>query len=493
MDPRTVAVALADEPAYPNDPPFHPHGDAPGNPFSERSDAPNHAYDAVRRAFELARLDDANTGTAAWNPLGDLIRPGETVVLKPNLVKEFHPRDPLGWRYVLTHGSVIRAVADHVFRAVGPEGRIVIADAPQTDSSFTRIVEVLGLLEVQAFYREHGFELELIDLRQEEWETHSGVVVARHALPGDPRGAVAFDLAANSAFAAHGGSGRYYGAFYDEHQVNRHHSGGRHEYLLSGTVMQADVVFSLPKLKTHKKAGITASLKNLVGVNADKNWLPHHTEGNPSSGGDEFPNSDPLRRLERFVARRFRRFALHVPKAGPWLMRQARPVGLSLFGDTENVVRSGNWWGNDTVWRMCLDLNKIVFYGRADGTMRDPSAARRRHFSLVDGIIGGQGRGPMNPDPVESGVVLFGVHPASVDAACVLLMGFDPERVPIVREAFRCERYPLAEWDWRDVHIVSDRDDWSRGLVEVDPESTFHFEPHFGWTGRIERAGWVSA
>ena len=54
--------------------------------------------------------------------------------------------------------------------------------------------------------------------------------------------------------------------------------------------MKCDLFVNLPKLKTHKKTGITCSLKNFVGINGDKNWLPHHTEGVPANGGDEFPS-----------------------------------------------------------------------------------------------------------------------------------------------------------------------------------------------------------
>src|SRR5205823_8929519 len=61
-------------------------------------------------------------GKANWNPLATLIEPGETVLLKPNLVKEKHPRDPQGWKYVLTHGSVIRAVADYAWKALRGHG-----------------------------------------------------------------------------------------------------------------------------------------------------------------------------------------------------------------------------------------------------------------------------------------------------------------------------------------------------------------------------------
>src|SRR5262249_39753078 len=89
--------------------------------------------------------------------------------------------------------------------------------------------------------------------------------------------------------------------------------------------------------------------------------------------------------------------------------------------------------------------------------------------------------------PVPAGIVVFGVHPATVDAACAYLMGYDPERIPIVRQAFCCRHYPLAEWNWIDVRLLSGREEWNGRLPDIRDEATFHFEPHFGWKGYIER------
>lgn len=473
---------------YPSLPPFSPGAHYPEALFDDVSASSNAVYDAIRQVFVLSGLDPDNFNMNSWNPLGDLIHPGETVLLKPNFIKEAHPTDPDGWQWVLTHGSVIRAVADYVFRAVGPSGRVIVADAPQTDSSFDAVLRVLGIPELVAFYERHHLELEVIDLRQEEWVNKGGVIVARTPLPGDPRGNVAYDLGSASEFCGHRGGGRYYGADYDDRVVNHHHTGGRHEYALSASVMMADVVFSLPKLKTHKKAGVTASLKNLVGVNGDKNWLPHHTEGEPARGGDEHPQPGLVHRVERRAAAALRRLSLALPVFGTFVHRRARAIGSHAFGDTESVVRSGNWWGNDTVWRMCLDLNKIVFYGEPNGTLRPPSASnRRRHLVLVDGFIAGEGSGPSNPDRKDAGVVLFGTHPASVDAAATTIMGFDPDRIPIVREAFRCRAMPIADWGWHDVRVVSNIAEWNGTLPEIPQSSLLHFKPHFAWIGHIER------
>jgi uncharacterized protein (DUF362 family) len=488
MGEKLVYVYQASGATYPKKPPFHPHRRYPEYSFDGADVTRNVVYETVRACLHIAGLDDECYGTPEWNPFGCLIHPGETVLLKPNLVKESHPRDPDGWRYTLTHGSVVRAVADYVWKALDGKGKVIVADAPQTDSSFDEVVRILGLDLIRDFYRAQGLDFELVDLRREEWVNRDGVIVSRHRLPGDPNGYIAFDLSEHSEFVGHGGAGRYYGADYDAGEVNRHHSGGRHEYLIAASAIQSDAVFSLPKLKTHKKAGITVSLKNLVGVNGDKNWLPHHTEGDPSNGGDEHPHPDAKHRLERALVPYFRRLSLRVPGLGPWLHRRARRVGRQVFGDTEKVIRSGNWWGNDTVWRMCLDLNKIILYGNLDGTLRSgTSENRKRHYALVDGIVAGEGSGPMNPDPVPAGIVVFGLHPASVDAACAYLMGYDPERIPIVRQAFHCQHYPLAEWDWHDVQIMSNRPEWNSLLPAIPDDATFHFKPHFGWKGHIER------
>src|SRR5207249_1111776 len=153
----------------------------------------------------------------------------------------------------------------------------------------------------------------------------------------------------------------------------------------------------------------------------------------------------------------------HAPVVGPWLHQRARRVGKKLFGDSEDAIRNGNWWGNDTVWRMCLDLNKIAAYGDADGHLRD-GMRPKRHIALVDGILAGEGRGPMNPDPVAAGIVVFGQTPAAVDAACAYLIGFDPERIPLVRESFRCKFLPIADGQWRDVVVRSNCRQWNGQL-----------------------------
>jgi len=205
VDHRSVVAWVDPGAAYPDDSPFHPEEAYPEYRFSEVAAGKNAVYRMIRNCFHLAGLDADNFGTPRWNPLRGLVEPGETVLLKPNLVKECHPRDPDGWRYVITHGSVIRAVADYVWLALDGRGKVVVADAPQTDSSFEAIVHLLGLRALERFYRSHGLDFQVLDLRKEEWVNRDGVIVERRALEGDPLGYIAYDLGSSSEFANHGG------------------------------------------------------------------------------------------------------------------------------------------------------------------------------------------------------------------------------------------------------------------------------------------------
>src|SRR5204862_7312974 len=134
-------------------------------------------------------------------------------------------------------------------------------------------------------------------------------------------------------------------------ETNTQHRGEQHDYLLCRTPMAADVFINLPKLKTHKKVGVTCALKNLVGINANKNWLPHHTEGAPEQGGDQFPTATAKTRLEHAWMGAAKRWLKNRPRMSR-LFVPVKKMGRFVFGDTQNVGRAGSWPGQGTVWRM---------------------------------------------------------------------------------------------------------------------------------------------
>jgi uncharacterized protein (DUF362 family) len=389
---------------------------------------------------------------------------------------------------VITHGAVLRAMADYAFLAAGSEGSVAIAEAPQHDCDWERIREITGLGAIVGFYeRELGLELETIDLRREAVTYRDGVIVERHALPGDPAGYRLVDLGEKSCFH---GSGldpeRFRGADYDPGPTSHHHRGGRNEYLLSETVLSADLVVNLPKLKTHKKTGVTLALKNLVGINGDKNLLPHHCVGPPDRGGDEFPGAAAVDRLRSFATEIAR--ALLKRGIGTRLVRLVRRAENAARGD--DFIRSGNWHGNRTTWRMCLDLNRCLYYSDAAGAHFDADAPVRSVLTVLDGVIAGEGEGPLAPRDVPLGAILAATDPVALDLAAVRLMGFDETKLPKLRTPMADETLRVTEVrspeDVRVMEVAAGASDArERRLAEIACERVF--EPHPGWRGHVER------
>jgi hypothetical protein len=243
-------------------------------------------------------------------------------------------------------------------------------------------------------------------------------------------------------------------------------------------------VISVPKLKTHKKVGLTANLKNLVGINGNKNWLPHHREGTPADGGDQFPDCAPIHYAERAALALFRRWFPHLGAMRHTLAGPLKLAGKRIFGDTNlDTVRSGNWYGNDTTWRMAIDLNRLLFYADADSVLHDRPV--RRFLSVVDGIVAGEGNGPLDPNPRPTGVVLAGSNPVAVDLACARLMGFDYSKIPMLSRAIDRASLPLVDFAYEDIRLHSNDPLFDGRLADLQGP-LLGFRPHFGWRGHIE-------
>ncbi len=415
----------------------------------------------------------------------DFIQPGDRVVMKPNWVKESDERfhDEHHWEYVVTHPAVIEAVCRWVVPKLRGSGSIVICDAPQTDSSFRKIREYCQLeAMIQRLTEAYpDVSIELLDLRPEEWHAVDGVTVSKTKLTGDPLGSTHVKLNEASEFVGFAGQGKLYGASYDMDETNSVHQGERHEYMLCRTPMDADVLINLPKLKTHKKVGLTCALKNLVGINANKNWLPHHTEGAPEDGGDQFPKATTKAKLENRWMGTAKRWLKNRPSLS-LLFVPLKKLGRLYFGDTQKVVRSGNWSGNDTCWRMVLDLNKCLLFFDGQGRRRTQPL---RYLAVVDGIVGGDGNGPMAPDPKPTGVIIAGTHPASVDMVAATVMGFDWKRIRMLNYVFQMNHLNFAPFDPESIQVESNHEPWQGSVSQMD--DVCDYKPHFGWVGAIEK------
>ncbi len=495
FDPH-VAVMDTEQHTYPDRPPFHPPTRYPEYPFnSNEIDESNYVYDAVRQLFVLLGLDREHYGSRDWNPLGNIIRPGDNVVLKPNLVISDHPDGLPGIQASVVHGSIVRAFIDYALIANRGKGRITVADSPIKEVDFDRILELTGVGPTVTYLnQQHTLNVELIDFRDlQVTRNEHRVMVASQRLAGAPDGYRTIDLGQRSMLseiADHAERYRSTAALY-ENAILQAHNRDHNFYSLPNRILQADALISLAKLKTHRKAGVTLSLKNLVGITNEKRWLPHHRVGSPSQGGDLY--ADATRLDVKFKERAKDLLITHW-----WGRWGAQYVGLPLFklyqrlakpfldhqygNDAISQIEDGDWHGNDTVWRMVLDLNTLLFYSDRNGELCD--TPQRRYLSVIDGIIGGMEEGPLKPRPIGCGALISGFNPVAVDMVCARMMGFDVERIPMLRRAAAREWLPLGRFTGEEIPVVSNLERWQKIWTSLD--RGFAFTPSRGWVGHIE-------
>lgn len=371
-------------------------------------------------------------------PLGALIPPGARVLIKPNWVLH-HNQGSGGMDPMITHGSVVKAVVDAALQSDAAE--VLVGDAPIQTCDFPALLTASGLdswsnelAKTDARFR--GVK----DFRRTKANYVNGVRVAEeNVLPEDDF--VLFDLGADSLLEPiTDEKDDFRVTCYDPRLMAKTHGKGRHRYLVARDVMAADVVINLPKLKTHKKAGITCALKNLIGINGNKEYLPHHRLGGTDLGGDCYPGKSRVKRMLEYAADQ-QNLSDAGAKARVWggVATQLNRV-LHLMRDELGI--EGSWSGNDTIWRTGLDLNRVMLYGDVEGSMN--SSPQRRVVHLADAIVAGQGDGPLSPLPLPLGLLFAGNNAAVVDWFGAQLLGYDPERLPIVREAFGSFRWPIA-------------------------------------------------
>jgi uncharacterized protein (DUF362 family) len=425
--------------------------EVPASAYAEETGADSSVARAVRRvATELG------WGTEDKGPFGALIQPGARVLIKPNWVLH-HNQGTGGMEPMITHHSVIKAVVQAVLQAEPAE--VIVGDAPIQTCDFEKMLEPGDLASwanelSKADSRFKGVK----DFRRTTSKYVNGVRVAEENLrPEDEF--VLFDLGADSLLEPiTDEKDDFRVTCYDPRLMAKTHGRGRHRYLVARDVIAADVVINLPKLKTHKKAGITCALKNLIGINGNKEYLPHHRIGGTNLGGDCYPGHSKIKRMLEYTADRQNTSAsVSGEKAWNVVATQLNRM-LHLTGDKLGI--EGSWSGNDTIWRTGLDLNRILLYGELDGGMA--ATPRRRVVHLVDAIVAGQGDGPLSPLPLPLGLLFAGNNAACVDWFGAELLGYDPQLISIVRGAFASFRWPITSGGPDKIMVSGD---WGTGSV----------------------------
>ena len=466
--------------------PFHPPSAYPEFAGTRNNAVGGHnpIYDSVRSLFIALGMDKDRFGTAAWNPLGGLIVPGDKVFIKPNLVSETNGigRDVTS---MITHAGVLRPIVDYAHLALRGCGEIVIGDAPTAEADFhlvtqrNRLQPTFGYLS--RLYESESFSLRLLDLRyargvEEEFPEY------------DPLG-VEIDLKENSFLEEF--TDREMGNLtylYDDNSfMGKVHCRGTHKYRVARELLESDVVIHVPKLKTHLKAGVSLCLKNIVGAVTNKACVPHLRHGTPGRSGDTREDLGLGQRILRRLGQSLHDGTKSFLYLGSGLVRDKAVYSRGIEA-RYRLLRPprGCWSGNDTIWRVALDLNRIALFAGRDGVMG--SAPRRKIFCVIDGIVGGEKNGPLNCLERPAGVLCGGPDPFAVDLAATRLMGFDHSRIPLMRNAYR------QAWlfDGRPVVVVSNIPEWNIGDLVRDYDTAIPdlgFLPPDSWPIRLERPG----
>ena len=146
------------------------------------------------------------------------------------------------------------------------------------------------------------------------------------------------------------------------------------------------------------------------------------------------------------------------------------------------LLDGGNWYGNDTTWRMVVDLVKIIYF--ADSECKLHSYPQRKIFSIIDGIIGGEKEGPLVPTRKKSGVVIAGFNPLAVDVAATRLMGYDWRKIKIYNNLIKNKDFDFFIDDPNKIKLFSNF--YEEDISKVDENNCLNFIPPFGWKDNIE-------
>ncbi len=424
-------------------------------------------------------------------PRGDHRR----ILVKPNWVKHAEsPHFPIA--ALVTSPLVLRAVLRALIERYPACEEITVGDVPLQTCDWDLLRTQAGIAELeQEFGRLARPRVRFLDLRRERFVVEDGFLTRdKRGTPGDPRGYRQIVMDKRSFLEPISGwRERFRVSDYDPQETSSSHCEGLHRYVIADSVLTATLIINVPKMKTHQKAGITGALKNLVGINGQKSCLAHHRVGPAAEGGDEFPPDIP--RLIRWQVRlrdalqKESRLLFKLGRAGWRLLRRAQ--GIATEATRENLaggkvyIASGSWYGNDTIWRMVYDLNRLIRYAPASGSTLS-STPQRSYLAVLDGLTAGEGNGPLQPLPVDAGVVMVGEDPFLMDTAMAWMMGLDPQKIACLAKRGMFNDLDWARYD--DATVPLDLNGTLvRGLAALPTAHTFMPPP--GWKNHIERDG----
>ena len=371
----------------------------------------SNVYPLVEKAMMLLNKENPE------NPFSKIIRPGDTVVIKPNWGTQYLFPKPV------THPSVVVPVVEYAVKAGA--SKITIVEGPMTLYRSQKyfwgpaFVNAIGM--IKEFQKRHpGVEFRFQDANDDQFYwVELGDASTFHEAYGVP------DLDHD------GHTGFVRDLFFSAHDAAGY-SPGKYKlgiYAIAKSYLEADVFIGVPKLKTHGWSGITAALKNLMGLNL--RTTSHYMPGEVMTEYQKNPDfklyrESPLRDVP------------HYSKAS-WSGKGF--VSRKLIG-----------YENDILWRSLCDLNKLIRYTDKNGKMH--ADRQRRYAVVVDAIIGTDRGGPVSPSTVESNAIIAGFDPVAVDGVCLKMMNWNYERVRLVKNINEVDQYRVGSLHKVEEHLI---------------------------------------
>jgi uncharacterized protein (DUF362 family) len=424
-------------------------------------------------------------GQDPHNPLGSFLRPGGSVVIKPNWVSDVN-RGGGGLDCLVTHPSIIQCVLEDCAKALQGQGRIVLGDAPIQGCRFDSLVRSHRLQEIIELLKK---EYPRLDVSIQDWRLT--VIERRSCCGGEKRvehhrqsfrdhtaavleDYVSVDLGKDSFLEEISDyADRFRVTMYKPSLLLPHHRPGVHQYLVRKDVLEADLVLNIAKMKTHQKAGLTGAMKNLVGVNGHKEYLPHHIKGSYATGGDSYKEDNYFLSWAEDLYDRWWETESELNDWERWSYEK-RYLILRVLGRLTGArhISFGSWSGNETIWRMTLDLNHALYFG---------AQRPKKIINIVDGIVAGEGDGPLASSPKKSGLVLLGDNPAYLDAVMARFMGYNISRIPTVYHAIHHRKSRFAGPFLDDLTICRTVEGRSMTTVKWNEIENMGFAPPPRW------------
>ncbi len=413
------------------------------------------------------------------------------IVIKPNWV--LHETDtafPI--KALVTDARVIEATVEACLHLYPKAESIIVGDCPLQYANWPLMCRQSGLdAVIERLSKSSDGKVVFRDLRKDAFRKDEHNFLATSGDEhGDPKGYREVELGTRSHLEPISDqSERFAVNDYSSAVTSSNHRQGSHRYLVSQTVLDADLFINVPKWKSHQKSGITCALKNLVGINGDKAYLPHFRKGAPKWGGDEYRDDNRwLYLAQTHLRERFQKrsqLAYKLLKPGWELIKRVRGIETRMdnpkAAPKSFYVAGGAWYGNETIWRMIYDLNLIVQCVDAEGMLQP--TPQRSYFCIADGLISGEGNGPLQPLPKETDWLVCGSDPFEIDSALSWFMGFDPNKLPIIARRSQFTGLGWGDFDLTGLTVELD----GQPLKALESSINFHFVPPPGWRDHIER------